>query len=136
MTKLLVGYDGSESAKRALDRAAGMVTNDDALAVISVVPVVPGGPRSSGPFSPGDGPDEHRAEIAEAVEFLTARGLKPTAFTAAGDPAKAICDTAERDGYTTIVVGRRNISAVNHLLLGSVSSGVVHHAGCDVLVVK
>ena len=136
MRKLLVGYDGTESAKRALGRAAEMVANGDTLGVISVAPVIPGGPRSGGPFSAGDGPDEHRAEITEAVEFLRGHGIQPNTIVAAGDPAKAICEAAERDGYTTIVVGRRNLSAVKHLVLGSVSDGVAHHAACDVLIVK
>jgi nucleotide-binding universal stress UspA family protein len=136
MKKLLVGYDGTESAKRALERAAGMAGDGVTLGVISVAPIVPGGPRSGGPFSPGDGPAEHQAELTEATEYLAGRGITPAAIAAAGDPAKAICEAAERDGYTTIVVGRRNLSAAKHLLLGSVSDGVAHHAGCDVLIVK
>ena len=94
MRKLLVGYDGTESAKRALGRAAEMVANGDTLGVISVAPVIPGGPRSGGPFSAGDGPDEHRAEITEAVEFLRGHGIQPNTIVAAGDPAKAICEAA------------------------------------------
>jgi nucleotide-binding universal stress UspA family protein len=136
MKKLLVGYDGTESAKRALDRAAGMAGDGVTLGVISVAPVITGGPRSGGPFAAGDGPAEHRAELEEAVEYLAGRGITPATIAAAGDPAKAICEAADRDGYTTIVVGRRNISAAKHLLLGSVSDGVAHHAACDVLIVK
>jgi nucleotide-binding universal stress UspA family protein len=136
MKKLLVGYDGTESAKRALERAAGMAGDGVTLGVISVAPVIAGGPRSGGPFAVGDGPDEHRAELKEAVEYLAGRGITPVTIAAAGDPAKAICEAADRDGYTTIVVGRRNLSAAKHLLLGSVSDAVAHHAVCDVLIVK
>lgn len=136
MSKLLVGYDGSESAKAALDRAAAMTLYGDTLGVISVAPLVAGGPRSGGPFVAGDGPAEHRAELAEAVEFLTGRGIEPLTIAAIGDPGSAICEAAERDGYTMIVVGSRNLNGVKRALLGSVSDRVAHHAPCDVLIVK
>jgi nucleotide-binding universal stress UspA family protein len=136
MTKVLVGYDGSESAKAALDRAAGMAAGMEAFGVISVAPTVAGGPRSGGPFVAGDGPTEHRAELAEAVAFLTARGIEPKTIEAIGDPGSAICEAAERDGYDLIVVGSRNLSGVKRALLGSVSTRVAHHAACDVLIVK
>ncbi len=136
MSKLLVGYDGSDSAKAALERAAGMTLFGDTLGVISVAPIVAGGPRSGGPFVAGDGPTEHRAELAEAVSFLAGRGIEPVTIAAIGDPGSAICEAAERDGYTMIVVGSRNQNSVQRVLLGSVSDRVVHHANCDVLIVK
>jgi nucleotide-binding universal stress UspA family protein len=136
MTKLLVGYDGSDGAKKALERAAGLLANGEALGVISVAPVVTGGPRSGGPFVPGDGPEEHRAELAEAERYLANRGVESVIIAASGEPGRAICEIAERDGYDTIVVGSRNLSAPKRLMLGSVSTAVAHHAHCDVLIVK
>lgn len=136
MSKMLVGYDGSDSAKKALERAAELYGNGDPLGVISVAPIVAGGPRSGGPFPAGDGPTEHRVALDEAKAFLTERGIKATAIEAIGDPGSAICEAAERDGYETIVVGSRNLKGMNRLLLGSVSDRVAHHAACDVLIVK
>lgn len=136
MAKYLVGYDGSESAKAALARAAEMAAAGDTLGVISVAPIVAGGPRSGGPFVAGDGPSEHRAELTEAVAFLAERGIEAKTIEAIGDPGTTICEAAERDGYTTIVVGSRNHSGVKRMVLGSVSDRVAHHAHCDVLIVK
>jgi nucleotide-binding universal stress UspA family protein len=136
MSKLLVGYDGTESAKAALDRAAAMTLYGDTLGVISVAPRVAGGPRSGGPFVAGDGPAEHRAELAEAMEFLAGRGVEARTIEAIGDPADAICEAAERDGYSLIIVGSRNQNGMKRALLGSVSDRVAHHASCDVLIVK
>jgi nucleotide-binding universal stress UspA family protein len=136
MSKLLVGYDGTVSAKTALDRAAGMTLYGDTLGVISVAPIVGGGARSGGPFVAGDGPPEHRATLTEAVEFLSGRGIAPQTIEAIGDPASAICEAAERGGYTMIVVGSRNQNGVQRLVLGSVSDRVAHHAPCDVLIVR
>ena len=43
--------------------------------------------------------------------------------------------TAERDGYDTIVIGRRNERDAQLMLLGRVASRVVSGATCDVVVV-
>lgn len=136
MAKMLVGYDGSESAKLALDRAAGRVVPGDTLGVISVAPIAAGGARSGGPFVAGDGPTEHRAALQEAVAFLAERGIEPATIAAIGDPGSAICEAAERDGYELIVVGSRNLNGVRRAILGSVSDRVAHHSPCDVLIVK
>jgi nucleotide-binding universal stress UspA family protein len=136
MSKLLVGYDGTQSAKVALERAAGMTLFGDTLGVISVAPIVAGGSRSGGPFVAGEGPAERRASLTEAVGLLAVHGIEPRTIEAIGDPASAICEAAERDGYTMIVVGSRNQNGVKRLVLGSVSDRVAHHSTCDVLIVK
>ena len=64
----------------------------------------------------------------EAVAILADRGIEPKTIEAIGDPGTAICEAAEQDGYTMIVVGSRNHTGVQRLLLGSVSDRVAHHA--------
>jgi nucleotide-binding universal stress UspA family protein len=81
---------------------------------------------------PGEQTDGH---LDEARRLLAERGIDATPITAAGSPARAICVTAERDGYDTIVVGRRNVRDARRLLLGSVAARVVSGAACDVVVV-
>ncbi len=136
MSRILIGYDGTESARRALDRAVRLRSNGDTFGVISVVPIVAGGARSGGPFAPNDGPAEHRRELEEAITLLREQGIEAESIAASGDPGTAICETAERDGYDTIVVGSRNLAGMKRLLLGSVSDRVAHHAPCDVLIAK
>ena len=134
--KVLIAYDGTESARRAMERAAELWSADDTFTVISVTPVVTSGPRSSGPFMPGDTPVEHRAELDEAKQWFSERGIAASTIAAVGDPGSAICEVAERDGYDRIIVGSRNLHGVKRLLLGSVSDRVAHHAPCDVLIAK
>ena len=43
---------------------------------------------------------------------------------------------AEASDADLIVVGTRGLHATKRLFLGSVSTKVVHHAPCDVLVVR
>lgn len=53
-----------------------------------------------------------------------------------GQPRQVIVDEADQWQADLIVMGSRGLGAWNRLLLGSVSSGVVHHAGCSVEIVR
>jgi nucleotide-binding universal stress UspA family protein len=117
--RTLVAYDGTPSALRALLRAAAMHREGDDVAVIHVT-------------EPGEDGERH---LEEARRLLAERGIDATPIAVAGSPARVICVTAERDGYDTIVVGRRNIRDARRLLLGSVAARVVSGAACDVVVV-
>ncbi len=52
-----------------------------------------------------------------------------------GDPGQEICAAARRWQADLIVVGRRDRSGIEELLLGSTSNYVMHHAPCSVLIV-
>ena len=71
--------------------------------------------------------EKHRAE-AEAA------GLKADCHQQQGRPGPIICEAAEHLKADLIMVGRRGHSIFDELLLGSVSSYVIHHASCAVLV--
>jgi nucleotide-binding universal stress UspA family protein len=53
-----------------------------------------------------------------------------------GPPGRVIVEEAERWGADLIIIGSRGLGAWNRLLLGSVSSAVVHHAKCSVEIVR
>jgi nucleotide-binding universal stress UspA family protein len=53
-----------------------------------------------------------------------------------GNPADVLVEEAEESGADLIVVGTRGLNAARRLVLGSVSTNVVQHAPCDVLVVR
>lgn len=53
-----------------------------------------------------------------------------------GPPSRVIVEEVERWGADLIIMGSRGLGAWNRLLLGSVSSAVVHHAVCSVEVVR
>jgi nucleotide-binding universal stress UspA family protein len=117
--RILLAYDGTPSARRALQRAAMIHREGDDVAVIHVIE--PGG--------------DHEGHLADAQRRLTERGIEATSIEATGNPARSICVAAERDGYDTIVVGRRNVGDRGLMLLGSVAARVVSGAACDVVVV-
>ena len=62
--------------------------------------------------------------------------LKVSSELVQGPPGKAIVEEAERWGADLILMGSRGLGAWNRLLLGSVSTAVVHHAKCSIEVVR
>jgi nucleotide-binding universal stress UspA family protein len=134
--KILVAYDGSEPAGHALTRAGQIAQRGDAeVAVISVVPLQPSGPRSAGPVISGD-VEEHGRELQEAVAKLKEMGVEAKTIEAVGHPAESIVEEAERGKFDLIVVGHRGLHGVARFLMGSTATRVVTHAHCDVLVVR
>ena len=135
MKRIVVGFDGSDNARKALERAAE-IANGATVAVVSAT-----GParllRDPG-VSPEDPADvEARTEaLAEARKYLEEKGITGEYVTGHGNPADVIVQEAEESGADLIIVGTRGHSAAKRVLLGSVSTNVVHHATVDVLVVR
>jgi nucleotide-binding universal stress UspA family protein len=136
MAKILLAYDGSEAAQRALTRAATLTKNDGAeLTVISVVPVLQGAGRGGG-IDPTSGTEEHKKLLGEARSALDGLGIRAQTVEAVGHPAETICRVAEEGGFDTIVMGSRGLNVVERFLIGSVSDRVIRQAHCDVVVVR
>jgi nucleotide-binding universal stress UspA family protein len=134
--KVLVAYDGSDASGRALERAGQEVSQHGGeLAVISVVPLQPSGPRSAGPVLGGD-VEEHGRELNDAAARLKSMSVDAATIEAVGHPADSIVEEAERGGFDLIVVGSSGHHGIARFLVGSTTVRVVTHAHCDVLVVR
>jgi nucleotide-binding universal stress UspA family protein len=143
---LLVCYDGSEDARHAIQRAGELFANRRALVVTVWQPTV--APGSLG-FSEGAGmvdfvqldraAAEDGARVAEeGVRIAQEAGLRaePIAVEAAGPVWKTILEIADREVAATIVMGSRGLTGLRAMLLGSVSSAVVHHADRPTLIIR
>lgn len=137
MAVYVVGTDGSDTAAKAAAR-----TGDLARATGASIHVVCAFVRR-GTTTVGIGSDtvsiskiDEAEQIAEqqAAKYRLA-GIEATAAVHEGKPATAIMDEADRVGADLIVVGNRRMQGVQRVL-GAVANDVVHHAQCDVLVVK
>jgi nucleotide-binding universal stress UspA family protein len=72
--------------------------------------------------------------LAEALGMVADQGIPVSGTVVENSPAIAMLDAA-RDA-NLVIVGSRGRGGFASLLLGSVSSQVVHHAHCPVLVVR
>src|SRR6266511_136732 len=113
MKTIVLGYDGTDPAQRALERAADLVQAfGSKLVVTSVAPVLVSPGRTMGAIDPADTPEEHEGELAQARAFLEERGITAEYQPAVGEPAETILEVAERDNADLIVVGTREPSFV------------------------
>ncbi|MFI5261768.1 MAG: universal stress protein [Candidatus Limnocylindrales bacterium] len=132
MRKILIAFDGTAPARRALDEAAALTKAvKGTLTVVSVVPARPG-------WTPVDGWDEigwHLEQLAKAKAVLAKRGVKASYLEPVGDPAPTIERLARELGFDTVVVGSRGRSQLARALTGSVSEHVATHAGAIVVIV-
>jgi nucleotide-binding universal stress UspA family protein len=129
--RILVGYDGSDAARRALVHAAELVGRGGSLDVINVITAQPVSARIES-LSDRER-SRQRKLLHEAKVVLGEWEVEMTPLKAVGDPATAIRTAAEASGAGIVVVGRGN--GVGRLIHGSVSTRLVRQAPCDVLVV-
>jgi nucleotide-binding universal stress UspA family protein len=133
MKKILVAYDGSEPADRALATGIDLARAFDAtVGVVSVVPVHPG--RS--PIDPWDDPAVHTEQLKRAGIILRASGVEATLHKPGGDPARMIEQAAQDGGYDTVVIGSRGQNAIERTLQGSVSEHVATHSAATVVITR
>jgi nucleotide-binding universal stress UspA family protein len=67
---------------------------------------------------------------------VTAEGIPVQTILKEGHVVDEILKTTRQGGFDLVVMGARGQSMIKNLLLGSVSSGVIRHSGCPVLVTK
>jgi nucleotide-binding universal stress UspA family protein len=134
--KVLIAYDGSEGAKRALELVVELF--DGGNVEVTVLTVAEGVPLYgyAGMLPSAEQEAERQQQLEEAGKSLAASGIPSTLVTRSGDPAAAILDEAQKEGVDLIVMGTRGMSAPERWLIGSVSTKVLHHARCSVLVAR
>lgn len=145
---IVVGTDGSDTAARAVEVAAGLAASHDG-AILHIVGVAK--PVSSTAVGMA-----HNAPAGSGVaqaewEDDTARNLKESLQRAAdvvsdvapsietyarlGNPAEVLCELADQVRADLLVVGNRGMQG-GRRFLGSVPNSVSHHSPCSVLIVQ
>jgi nucleotide-binding universal stress UspA family protein len=129
---LLVGYDGSEGGRDALElaRVLGEASGASAL----VVTVLPYGPLPI-PYEILEEEEAERAQplFEEARQRLGGLEVEARAF-GGGSAAGVINDLAEREKIETIVVGSPHRGPIGRTLIGSVANGLLHGAPCEAIL--
>jgi len=134
--RILVAYDDSESARRALKRTAEIAKAfDSEVLVTSVAPLLVGSPRAAGPVDPVDSPAHHLEELETARTMLRDSGIDAELLPATGDPAGAIAMIADEREADLVVVGTREPRLAERVLRQSVSAEVARRVHRDLLIV-
>ena len=79
--------------------------------------------------------EEKRKELQDEEDKLQNSGIDAKARLVQGAAVEVILDEASKLKTDLIVVGSHGHGAVYHLMVGSVSEGVLHRSTCPVLVV-
>jgi nucleotide-binding universal stress UspA family protein len=105
--------------------------------VVVVTAVEVGGP---GAEQVGEATPAARAQgeaiLAAARGRAGSQGRTVETLLGEGSPTEVILDAVRDVEPNLLAVGTRGAGPVERLLLGSVSSALVHHSPCDVLVVR
>jgi len=134
MKHILVGFDGSPNARRALEEALVLAKPDTRITVVAVAqaPPAPGQALPAG----AEGLEERRQELEDARRLLAELGRNAELAAVSGAPADVLVEEAAQRGADLIVVGRRGLSGAERLVMGSVSAKIARTARCSVLIVR
>lgn len=134
--RVLVGVDGSDNSRRALEWAVTLAAGFGAEVVAVhaaglLTHIGEGAPVPS---------HSHRKELQDTFESvwcapLRQSGVKYRTVLMEGPPVLALLDAASEDEVDVIVVGRRGVGGFAELMLGSTSHQVAEHAACPVLII-
>ena len=141
--RVLIAYDGSAGATEGVALAAAVAwPSDSTIRVVSVIePMMPNAGTIYGGAALAPGVDEEitaytRETMEGVVERLRSPGRTVEGEVLRGRVASAIIDDARESRADLLVIGSRGHGTIASLLLGSVSSEVVDHVHCPVLVAR
>jgi nucleotide-binding universal stress UspA family protein len=140
MSTILVGTDGSATSEAAIRVALDLAqaNGDDVLFVtawrelrgdfgLPIATIFPELVEVEREWA--------QTTLAAAAAEAEAAGVSATTLRRHGDATDQLCKVARERQPRLIVVGSRGWGPVDGVLFGSVSSGVLRHAPCPVLVV-
>lgn len=136
--KILVAYDGSKSAMRALNMAIHLACEQEAeLWVLSVAEHLPRFPATIAETDEALHRDEQALTYIQHKARLIAEeeGVAVQMITRAGHAGQAIIQAATEGHVDLLVLGRSGHSEVWGRFMGSTADKVSRHAPCSVLIV-
>jgi nucleotide-binding universal stress UspA family protein len=138
---IVVGTDGSETAKRAVTEAVRLAKALEAeLHLVSAFEGLRGARISGAPEGAAKVwaplPDAQvDATLSEAAAGIRIGGMAVSTHAVEKDPVDALLEVADKVGASLIVVGSQGMHGARRLALGNVPNKVSHRARCNVLIV-
>lgn len=144
LQKILLATDGSFFSMKAADMAVDIAGKNQAeVEIIVVAPKIPIIAVESDDSAGIDPEDElfEMKKIAQQIiddseKVFTERQIPVHTKIVTGDAAESIIKEAETEKIDLIIIGTRGQTGIARFILGSVSSKVIGHAPCSVLVVR
>ncbi len=133
--KLLIAYDGSDSAKAAFNLAMEFAEKFGAELYVLAVARPPEFGEEVETEALIENSRRHYTQLLQPLKKQVA-GLAAHFEVMIGHPAESIVLYAEDHGIDHIVVGHRGHSLFERWLLGSVARQVIAYAPCAVTVVR
>jgi len=135
MKKILVGFDGSEGAEQALNRAMMLIDDFGELFLLAVVPT-----PDYKSFVDVDAYKNIKLKaenlIKQTITDLGQQSFDIKGIVEMGDAASKIIDASNNLDVDLIVLGSKGKSELGQYLLGSVANKVVQYAHKPVMVVR
>ena len=137
--KILVAFDGSPNSAEACELAAIMAKGFESRVIVAHV--LPPTTTLTAPLREEyETSLENRADLEtmKMVSMMQKREInsKPKILRARGSSADSLIDLATDENIDLIVAGTRGLGAFRRMILGSVSTNLLNHAKCPVLVVR
>ncbi len=136
LRRMILATDGSDASAKALKFVLAKLRPDGStgkggrapihVCVLHVMPLImyPGVEAAS------------KKLLEQSVQKLIKAGFTAEPLCYLGNPAEEIMKTASQQQADLIVMGAKGLSAVARFLIGSVSTRVVQHSNCAVLVIR
>ena len=139
-TNVLVPVDGSDNSYRALDAALLLSEKlGSSITVVNVMEQVPITHIESEKLLSElleAYKKENQEILSKCSNIATEKGLSIKTLLLQGNPALVILDYSKKEKFDLVIMGSRGMGKFKQLILGSVSSKIVHHSPCAILLIR
>ena len=135
MNKILVGIDGSEGSKLALEKAKMLISDEGEIYLIAVVPT-----QREKTFVDEEIYKKIKKKanqlLKDTINDFSNYNFKIKGIIEEGDAAEIIIDTALKLNVDLITLGSKGTSKIGVYPIGSIANKVVHYAHKPVMIVR
>lgn len=139
-SKILVPVDGSDNSYRALDTALFLSeklgSNITVIHVMEDVPVLYIESQKLLSELLENYKKERKDILSKCSEIATKKGVTIDTVLLQGNPTSIILEFIKKEKCDIVIMGSRGMGKFKEIILGSVSSKIVHHSSCPVMLIR
>jgi nucleotide-binding universal stress UspA family protein len=134
---IVVGFDGSEFSRAALKESVNRIKKHGGKVILVNAVYFDEEEFGNKPEQLEKRMESGKVICSQAKDMIREEfGIEIESFVSEGEPPEVISRTAEEKNADLIAMGTHGRRGIKRFIMGSVTSGVIVHAPCDVLVVK